>query len=160
MEGISPRYVQDKISNALVSDKGEGCVNPFMVLNELEAGLKTHSLISSEEVRKQYRELLTHAERIGIHIPIELRTQRQRRGQLEHVVVDLPQPLGRRVDLQTLPAGEQSRQMLGRTPVAERPLRLRRISKRHAGEFDAPTARGEQPGGRVQQSRFAAAIRT
>lgn len=59
MEGISPRYVQDKISNALVSDKGEGCLNPFMVLNELEAGLKTHSLISSDEVRKRYRELLT-----------------------------------------------------------------------------------------------------
>ncbi|AKU90165.1 PrkA family serine protein kinase [Vulgatibacter incomptus] len=58
MEGISPRYVQDKISNALVSDKGDGCLNPFMVLNELEAGLKTHSLISSEEVRKRYRELL------------------------------------------------------------------------------------------------------
>lgn len=58
MDGISPRYVQDKISNALVSDKGEGCLNPFMVLNELEAGLKTHSLISSEEVRKRYRDLL------------------------------------------------------------------------------------------------------
>ena len=41
MEGISPRYVQDKISNALVSDKGEGCVNPFMVLNELEGGFAT-----------------------------------------------------------------------------------------------------------------------
>ena len=27
----SPRYIQDKISNALVSDRGEGCVNPFMV---------------------------------------------------------------------------------------------------------------------------------
>jgi serine protein kinase len=59
MEGISPRYVQDKISNALVSDKGEGCMNPFMVLNELEAGLKTHSLISAEETRKRYKELLT-----------------------------------------------------------------------------------------------------
>ncbi|MFN7131036.1 MAG: PrkA family serine protein kinase [Myxococcales bacterium] len=59
MDGISPRYVQDKISNALVSDKGEGCVNPFMVLNELEAGLKNHSLISAEEMRKRYRELLT-----------------------------------------------------------------------------------------------------
>jgi len=59
MEGISPRYVQDKISNALVSDKGEGCLNPFMVINELEAGLKTHSLISSDEVRKRYRDLLT-----------------------------------------------------------------------------------------------------
>jgi len=58
MDGISPRYVQDKISNALVSDKGEGCLNPFMVLNELEAGLRTHSLISSEEVRKRYREML------------------------------------------------------------------------------------------------------
>src|SRR5213078_4582637 len=49
MEGISPRYVQDKISNSLVSDKGEGCVNPFMVLNELESGLRHHGLISSEE---------------------------------------------------------------------------------------------------------------
>ncbi len=58
MEGISPRYVQDKISNALVSEKGEGCINPFLVLNELEAGLKTHSLISNEEQRKEYRELL------------------------------------------------------------------------------------------------------
>src|SRR5438552_1159717 len=59
MEGISPRYVQDKISNALVSDKGEGCVNPFMVLNELEGGLRHHSLISSEEQRKRFRELLS-----------------------------------------------------------------------------------------------------
>ena len=41
MDGISPRYVQDKISNALVSDKGEGyCVNPFMVMNELGKGLQ------------------------------------------------------------------------------------------------------------------------
>src|SRR6516162_2453905 len=59
LEGISPRYVQDKISNALVSDKGEGCINPFMVLNELEAGLKGHSLITSDEMRKRFRELLT-----------------------------------------------------------------------------------------------------
>lgn len=59
LDGISPRYIQDKISNALVSDKGEGCINPFMVLNELEAGLKSHSLIRSEESRKRYRELLT-----------------------------------------------------------------------------------------------------
>ena len=27
LDGISPRYIQDKISNALVSDRGEGCVN-------------------------------------------------------------------------------------------------------------------------------------
>jgi serine protein kinase len=58
MFGISPRYIQDKISNALVSDMNESCVNPFMVLNELESGLKHHSLITSEEQRKRYKELL------------------------------------------------------------------------------------------------------
>ena len=63
MEGISPRYVQDKISNALVSDKGEGCVNPFMVLNELEAGLRQHSLISSEDQRKRFRDLIADVTR-------------------------------------------------------------------------------------------------
>ena len=59
-EGISPRYVQDKVSNALVNDKsGEiGCVNPFMVMNELEGGLKHHALIGSDEKRREYRELL------------------------------------------------------------------------------------------------------
>ncbi len=59
MEGISPRYIQDKISNALVSEAGEGCVNPFMVLNELEAGLRHHSLITSEEQRNRCRDLLS-----------------------------------------------------------------------------------------------------
>jgi len=58
MHGISPRYVQDKISNALVMHTEEKCVNPFMVLNELEAGLKHHSLISTEEQRKEYAQLL------------------------------------------------------------------------------------------------------
>ncbi|MBI1850922.1 MAG: serine protein kinase [Planctomycetes bacterium] len=58
MEGISPRYIQDKISNALVRDDVEACVNPFMVLNELESGLKHHSLITSEEQKKRYKELL------------------------------------------------------------------------------------------------------
>ena len=60
MEGISPRYVQDKISNALVNDAGEGTINPFMVLNELEKGLRHHSLISNDEQRKRF------AESIGI----------------------------------------------------------------------------------------------
>jgi len=71
MDGISPRYIQDKISNALVNSKSinrdghndprfpDGCVNPFMVLSELEAGLKHHSLIVDEEERKRYRELLS-----------------------------------------------------------------------------------------------------
>jgi serine protein kinase len=58
MSGISPRYVQDKISNSLVSDIGTNCVNPFMVLNELESGLKSHSLITSDEQKKRYKELL------------------------------------------------------------------------------------------------------
>ena len=59
MEGISPRYVQDKISNALVSDKSEMSINPFLVLNELESGLRANSLITREEIRKRYRELLS-----------------------------------------------------------------------------------------------------
>ncbi len=58
MEGISPRYIQDKISNALVSNQEEGYINPFMVLNELESGLKNHALITDEEQRKRYRDLL------------------------------------------------------------------------------------------------------
>jgi serine protein kinase len=58
LEGISPRYVQDKLSNCLVADIEESCVNPFMVLKELESGLKHHSLITSEEQREMYRSLL------------------------------------------------------------------------------------------------------
>jgi serine protein kinase len=58
MEGISPRYIQDKISNCLVNDRLGPSVNPFMVLKELEGGLKHHSLITSEDQRKRYRELL------------------------------------------------------------------------------------------------------
>ncbi len=58
LQGISPRYVQDKVSNALVVHTDETCVNPFMVMNELENGLQHHSLITNEEERKRYRELL------------------------------------------------------------------------------------------------------
>ncbi len=59
LAGISPRYIQDKISNALVKDSEEPCMNPFMVLNELESGLDGHSLITNEEDKKRYRELLS-----------------------------------------------------------------------------------------------------
>jgi serine protein kinase len=59
MLGISPRYIQDKLSNVLVSDQNVTCVNPFMLMRELETGLRHHSLITSEEQRKHYRELLT-----------------------------------------------------------------------------------------------------
>ncbi len=58
MIGISPRYVQDKISNALVTNTEATSLNPFMVLKELEDGLKHHSLIASEEERERYRELI------------------------------------------------------------------------------------------------------
>jgi serine protein kinase len=59
MHGISPRYVQDKISNALVGYPEARSINPFMVLNELESGLKHHSLINNDEVRKHYKHLLS-----------------------------------------------------------------------------------------------------
>jgi serine protein kinase len=57
MEGISPRYVQDKISNAMVSTT-ETSINPFMVLNELEDGLRHHGLVSDEKMRERYRQLI------------------------------------------------------------------------------------------------------
>ncbi|MBL8606813.1 MAG: serine protein kinase [Myxococcales bacterium] len=63
MEGISPRYVQDKISNALVNDGGEGTINPFMVLNELEKGLRHHSLITADDQRKRYAECISLVKR-------------------------------------------------------------------------------------------------
>jgi serine protein kinase len=59
MDGISPRYIQDRLSNALVSDKTESSINPFLVMNELEEGLDNHSLINSEEERNRYQELLS-----------------------------------------------------------------------------------------------------
>lgn len=60
MDGISARYVQDKISNAIVraQSMNRGSVNPFMVLNALESGLKGHSLINNEELKTEYRDLL------------------------------------------------------------------------------------------------------
>ena len=61
MLGISPRYIQDKVSNALVGEQAqlERGINPFMVMNELESGLSHHSLITDEELKKRYKELLS-----------------------------------------------------------------------------------------------------
>ncbi|MCP5464901.1 MAG: serine protein kinase [Deltaproteobacteria bacterium] len=56
MTGISPRYIQDKISNTLVSRAGTS-INAFMLLNELQSGLKNHTLINGEEEMKHYKEL-------------------------------------------------------------------------------------------------------
>ncbi len=58
MTGISPRYIQDKISNAIVAHPDEDSVNPFMVMHELEIGLRHHSLITSPEQLQHYKELL------------------------------------------------------------------------------------------------------
>ncbi|MBL7669031.1 MAG: serine protein kinase [Bdellovibrionaceae bacterium] len=60
LEGISPRYIQDKLSNSIVNSQqnNRGSVNPFMIMNELESGLKNHSLLSNEELKTEYRELL------------------------------------------------------------------------------------------------------
>ena len=50
--GISARYVQNKISNALASNYTY--INPFMVLNEIELGLRNYPLITNEDDRKFY----------------------------------------------------------------------------------------------------------
>jgi serine protein kinase len=59
MFGISPRYVQDSIAAALVM--GKECVSPLDVLKKLENGLRHHGLITNEEVRKRYGQLISHA---------------------------------------------------------------------------------------------------
>ncbi|MFN7904287.1 MAG: PrkA family serine protein kinase [Pseudobdellovibrionaceae bacterium] len=61
LEGISPRYIQDKLSNAIVlaQQNTRGSVNPFMVFKELESGLRHHSLIANDELKSDYRELLS-----------------------------------------------------------------------------------------------------
>jgi serine protein kinase len=56
LEGISPRYVQDRIAAALVRD-GEH-LGPLQILESLAEGLDHHSLISNEETRKRYRQLI------------------------------------------------------------------------------------------------------
>ncbi len=59
MLGISPRYIQDKISNALVVHPDEDNINPFMVMKELEDGLRHHSLIKDDDQFRHYKELLS-----------------------------------------------------------------------------------------------------
>ena len=59
MFGISPRYVQDRIAAALVM--GKECIGPLDVLKKLETGLRHHSLITNEDLRKRYGQLISHA---------------------------------------------------------------------------------------------------
>ena len=46
-------------ASTLVLDKDR--VGPLDVLKNLENGLKHHSLITNEELRKRYRQLISHA---------------------------------------------------------------------------------------------------
>jgi serine protein kinase len=62
MNGVSPRYIQDKISNALILNRGEGCLNPFLVLNELESGLKS-SIVNDDNLRKRYQQLISEVKK-------------------------------------------------------------------------------------------------
>jgi serine protein kinase len=54
--GISPRYVQDRIASALVGDKET--VTALDVLAAIEDGLAHHSLVSNEETRRRYLQLV------------------------------------------------------------------------------------------------------
>ena len=57
LDGISPRYVQDRIATCLVADMR--VVGPRDVLAAIEHGLGAHSMVASEEQRTQYRELVS-----------------------------------------------------------------------------------------------------
>lgn len=54
--GISPRYVQDKLSDAMVSE--EPCVHWFLVRQRLEEGLQFHSLLKDTTRRQEIKALL------------------------------------------------------------------------------------------------------
>lgn len=49
LDGISPRFIQDALSDALVSDKGHGCLNPFILLKEIQRNLKHHTLVNDKQ---------------------------------------------------------------------------------------------------------------
>ncbi len=57
MSGLSVRYAQNKFSNCL-SNMNHKYINGFMVLKEMEDGLKTHALIENEEQKKWFRQCI------------------------------------------------------------------------------------------------------
>lgn len=57
LEGISPRYIQDKLSNILVSEEAPKCANFFHLLKEMEEGLGHHALITQETQKENYKKL-------------------------------------------------------------------------------------------------------
>jgi len=60
MEGISPRFIQDKLSAALSTDKYSH-VNAFILMNEIRDGLKNHALVNKDQ-RQKYEALLADVE--------------------------------------------------------------------------------------------------
>jgi serine protein kinase len=58
---ISPRYIQDKLSNILVSEESPKCANFFMLLTELKEGLPLYSSLPNEADRERCRQLLETA---------------------------------------------------------------------------------------------------
>jgi serine protein kinase len=59
MDGISPRYIINRLSNALVRD-GVSCINPIDALRAIRDGFEQHTGISGEE-RDRYLNLITVA---------------------------------------------------------------------------------------------------
>ena len=97
MFGISPRYIRDMISTALVEDE-EGCINPYRVLATLEDNLTNHSAIDEDRIDeyKEYLELTRdrlseisqeEVRRVISHDPEEL--EEVGRKYLDHVMAYL-----------------------------------------------------------------------
>lgn len=57
LDGISPRYIQDRIATCLVADRR--VVGPRDVLDAIERGLGAHSMVAGEEQRARYRALVS-----------------------------------------------------------------------------------------------------
>jgi serine protein kinase len=57
MDGISPRFIQDKLSKSLANDRYTH-VNPFIVMNEIRDGLANHALVSNKDAKQKYEALL------------------------------------------------------------------------------------------------------
>jgi len=61
MDGISPRYIIDRLSNALIR-QGVSCINPINALRALRDGFDQHTAFSKEE-RERYLNLLADTRR-------------------------------------------------------------------------------------------------
>ncbi|MGN6565878.1 MAG: protein prkA, partial [Thermomicrobiales bacterium] len=59
MDGISPRYIIDRLSNALIRN-GVTCINPIDALRALRDGLEQHTSVTREQ-REHYLNLIAEA---------------------------------------------------------------------------------------------------